>query len=96
MLANYSNHIRQISFELYAYYQTTKVVSYFISKTSIILFSIEHVLDLEFNENTMVTACGVLKKFDAFLCNCYNHLNTLNTNHVPDPILLRVRKLYTI
>lgn len=54
-------------------------------------------LDLDFNENTMNIACGVLKKFDTFLYNCYNYLNTIRScKHVPDPTLLRVRKLYII
>lgn len=53
-------------------------------------------LDLEFNENTMDIACGVLKKFDSFITNCYAHLNTYNGNHTPDITLLKVSKLFTI
>ncbi|XP_025425209.1 probable cysteine--tRNA ligase, mitochondrial isoform X2 [Sipha flava] len=45
--------------------------------------------DLELNDDTMVTACGVLKKFDSFICSCYNHLNTFNSKHIPDPTLLK-------
>lgn len=55
------------------------------------------VLDLEFNENTMDIACGVLKKFDSFLVNCHTHLNTFDNKHtVPDVALLEVCKLYIL
>jgi len=42
----------------------------------------------------MDVACGVLKKFDSFIANCYAHLNTYNSEHIPDITLLKVRKLY--
>lgn len=48
---------------------------------------------MEFNESTMDVACGVLKKFDCFIANCYAHLNNSNSKHTPDIKLLKVRKL---
>lgn len=42
----------------------------------------------------MDVACGVLKKFDSFIANCYAHLNTYNSKHIPDITLLKVSKLY--
>ncbi|KAF0763604.1 putative cysteine--tRNA ligase, mitochondrial [Aphis craccivora] len=45
--------------------------------------------DLEFNESTMDVACGVLKKFDCFIANCYAHLNNYNSKHTPDITLIK-------
>ncbi|XP_015365698.1 PREDICTED: probable cysteine--tRNA ligase, mitochondrial [Diuraphis noxia] len=45
--------------------------------------------DLEFNDSTMDVACGVLKKFDSFIANCYAHLNTYSSKHIPDITLLK-------
>lgn len=47
-------------------------------------------LELEFNENTMDVACGVLKKFNSFIANCYSHLNTSDDNHITDTALIEV------
>ncbi|VVC33268.1 Cysteine-tRNA ligase,Cysteinyl-tRNA synthetase/mycothiol ligase,tRNA synthetases class I [Cinara cedri] len=44
--------------------------------------------DLEFSDNTMNVACGVLNKFDSFIMNCYTYLNTFNSNYIPDSNLL--------
>jgi cysteinyl-tRNA synthetase len=44
--------------------------------------------DLEFNDSTMDVACGVLKKLDSFIANCYAHLNTYDSKHIPDITLL--------
>lgn len=49
---------------------------------------------MEFNDSTMDVACGVLKKLDSFIANCYAHLNTYNSKHIPDITLLKVRKQY--
>ncbi|XP_025201419.1 probable cysteine--tRNA ligase, mitochondrial [Melanaphis sacchari] len=45
--------------------------------------------NLEFNESTMDIACGVLKKFDCFITNCYAHLNNCNIKLTPDITLLK-------
>ncbi|KAL4113219.1 hypothetical protein QTP88_016883 [Uroleucon formosanum] len=45
--------------------------------------------DLEFNDSTMDVACGVLRKLDSFITNCYAHLNTYNSEHIPDITLLK-------
>lgn len=49
---------------------------------------------MEFNENSMDIACGVLNKFDFFIVNCYSHLNAFNNNHTPNISLIKVRSYY--
>lgn len=39
----------------------------------------------------MNVACGVLKKFDIFITNCYSHLNVVTGENTPNIILLQVR-----
>lgn len=44
----------------------------------------------------MAVACGVLKKFDSFIFNCYSHLNNFDNKHNLDIHLLKVRDFYFI